>query len=415
MNLHVRLFGCLLFLSLTTGTHAAASEGADLSAIFPDMHSESEIQCRLIERLAEQHQQDGGELTLGKIAPFFSPPPDLARDFGQYKSPLRFYDGRPVETVGDWQQRREEILRYWHEIMGPWPPLLEKPHIDDLEQERRENFIQHKVRVEIAPDGRKINGYLLIPDGKGPFPAVMVVYYDPETGIGLGKELRDFGYQLARRSFVALSIGMPASLYYPSEDNAQMQPLSALAYAAANCYNALANLPEINPQRVGIVGHSYGGKWAMFASCLYEKFACAVWSDGGIVFDEGRPNVNYWEPWYLGYEAGKKRKEGIPTEDNPRTGAYKRLVEEGHDLHELHALMAPRPFLVSGGSEDQPERWKALNHAVAVNKFLGYTNKVAVTNRMEHSPTAESNEQIYLFFEYFLKHTRGNCKLERWK
>ena len=100
----------------------------------------------------------------------------------------------------------------------------------------------------------------------------------------------------------------------------------------------------------------------MFASCLYEKFAAGCWSDPGIVFDERRANVNYWEPWYLGWQADVKRKAGIPKTDNPRTGPYKRLYESGHDLHELHALMAPRPFLVSGGSEDRPSRWKALNH-----------------------------------------------------
>ena len=84
-------------------------------------------------------------------------------------------------------------------------------------------------------------------------------------------------------------------------------------------------------------------------------------------------------------------------------------------LHELHALMAPRPFLVSGGSEDQPERWKALNHAVAVNEFLGYTNRVAMTNRSGHSPTPESNKQIYLFFEYFLRDTPAGDKKWKWK
>ena len=59
------------------------------------------------------------------------------------------------------------------------------------------------------------------------------------------------------------------------------------------------------------------------------------------------------------------------SERNPRIGAYSQLVEAGRDLHELHALIAPRPFLVSGGSEDPPERWKALNHAIAVNALLG--------------------------------------------
>ena len=140
----------------------------------------------------------------------------------------------------------------------------------------------------------------------------------------------------------------------------------------------------------------------MFASCLDERFACAVWSDPGIVFDEGRANINYWEPWYLGYEADRQRERGIPSESNPRTGAYKKMIERGHDLHELHALMAPRPFLVSGGAEDPAKRWQALNHTVAVNKVLGYKNRVAMTNRAGHAPTQESNEQIYAFFEHFL-------------
>ena len=72
-------------------------------------------------------------------------------------------------------------------------------------------------------------------------------------------------------------------------------------------------------------------------------------------------------------------------------------------LTDLHALIAPRPFLVSGGAEDQPERWKALNHLVAVNKLLGYENRVAMTNRKQHSPDAESNEALYTFFEWALK------------
>ena len=62
-----------------------------------------------------------------------------------------------------------------------------------------------------------------------------------------------------------------------------------------------------------------------------------------------------------------------------------------------------RPFLVSGGSEDPPERWIALNHSIRVNKLLGFKNRVAMTNRPTHAPNAESNEQIYRFFERFLK------------
>jgi hypothetical protein len=64
--------------------------------------------------------------------------------------------------------------------------------------------------------------------------------------------------------------------------------------------------------------------------------------------------------------------------------------------------MAPRPFLVSGGAEDPPARWKALNHSVAVNRLLGSENRVAMTNRKTHAPTPESNEVLYQFFEWAL-------------
>lgn len=354
---------------------------------------------------------EAGEVPEG-IESFFLPRSEFVGDFGGYRSPLRFRDGAVVRSATDWRKRRVEILGTWRGMIGDWPALIERPKVEYFEEKKREGFVQHRVSVEIAPDKQVVGGYLVVPDGEGPFAAVLVVYYDAETGVGLGKELRDFGYQLAKRGFVALSIGTPefASLKAPYrplcehvEGRVDLQPLCALAYVAVNCYNALANLANVDAERIGIVGHSYGGKWAMFGSCLDERFACAVWSDPGIVFDEGRANINYWEPWYLGYEADRQRERGIPSESNPRTGAYKKLVERGHDLHELHALMAPRPFLVSGGAEDPPNRWQALNHTVAVNKVLGYKNRVAMTNRQSHAPTRESNDQIYAFFEHFLK------------
>ncbi|NBO92024.1 MAG: sialidase [Planctomycetia bacterium] len=339
------------------------------------------------------------------LAPYFTPPPKLAGDRGTYRSPLLFDDGEPVRTAADWRKRREEILRYWQGVMGPWPAPVAKPNLERLKEERDGTVTRYRVQLEVAPGLKTDDAYLLIPEGKGPFPAIVVVYYDAGTGVGLGKgEHRDFARQLARRGFVALSLGSPPESYYPTQEKCRLQPLSYHAYVAGTCYSALAALPLVDAKRIGVIGHSYGGKWAMFASCLDERFACAAWSDGGIVFDEKRSNVNYWEPWYLGFEPGiPNRKRGIPSDTNPRTGPYKKMMAEKRDLHELHALMAPRPFLVSGGSEDQPERWKALNHTIAVNKLLGYSDRVAMTNRPMHSPTAESNEILCRFFEHFLK------------
>jgi dienelactone hydrolase len=339
------------------------------------------------------------------IAPFFEPPAEFAGKLGSYRSPLLFKDGTRVRTAEDWQRRRKELLDDWHALMGAWPEVIEKPKLQVLTREVRDRLTFQHVRLEIAPK-QTGEGWLLVPEGKGPFPAVLVVYYEPETSIGRNAKqpFRDFGLQLAKRGFVTLSIGTPGGdARKPDVGKAASQPLSFHAYVAANCWQALANLPEVDSKRIGVVGHSYGGKWAMFAGALWDKFAAVAVSDPGIVFDETRSNVNYWEPWYLGFDPKVPRpKAGIPSSDNPRTGAYKTMMETGRDLHELHALIAPRPFLVSGGAEDPPSRWIALNHAVAVNKLLGHERRVGMTNRKDHTPNEESNAQLYAFFEHFL-------------
>jgi|WetSurMetagenome_2_1015567.scaffolds.fasta_scaffold04383_7 dienelactone hydrolase len=347
-----------------------------------------------------------------KLKPFFSPPDEFKDRYGDYPSPLKFYTGQAVKTPKDWKKRREEILERWNDLMGDWPPFIREQKMEIAETVKKDGFTQYRIRFYWLPD-QKTEGYLLVPDKKGKKPAVITVYYEPETAIGLGAPYRDFAFQLAKRGFVTLSLGTTAttnsktySLYYPDVQNSQIQPLSVLAYAAANSWYLLANMAEVDSDRIGIAGHSYGGKWSMFASCLFEKFACAVWSDPGIVFDESRPNVNYWEPWYLGYYPppwnNTWRKTGITSDAK---GLYPKLIAGGYDLNELHALMAPRPFLVSGGSEDTPKRWIALNHTIAVNRLLGFENRVGMTNRPEHSPNAESNEQVYQFFEYFLNNS----------
>jgi len=346
-----------------------------------------------------------------EIDTFFTPPPQFAGVYGDFHSPLKFYDGQEVKTAAQWEVRRKEIRDRWMSLMGEWPPFLEDQELTIIDSQPRENFIQHRVRFRWLPH-EETEGYLLVPkDAVRPLPAVITVFYEPETAIGVGgKPYRDFAYQLARRGFVTLSLGTTRAseaqeyaLYFPSIDDARIQPLSALGYAAANAWHVLAKRPEVDPARIGIAGHSFGGKWAMFASCLFDKFACAVWSDPGIVFQDDRPSINYWEPWYLGYHPKPWRKRGLVTEENPAFGLYPRLRKEGYNLHELHALMAPRPFLVSGGSEDPVSQWIALNHTVAVNRLLGYEKRVAMTNRPLHDPNPESNEVIYRFFELYLK------------
>lgn len=357
------------------------------------------------------------------LAPYYQPPAEWAGKFGEYRSPLRKIGGGEVSDAGEWPARRQELAELWQRRLGAWPPLLKRPQVKELETVERDGYVERHVQVQVSADGHVADAYLLTPPGKGPFPAALVTFYEPLTSIGRGMKgqgTHDYGLQLVRRGFVTLSIGTPGSVESIGKDvrtvltdagaKARRQPLTLLAYAAANCHTALAQRPEVLPERIGVVGLSYGGKWAMFASCLHEKFACAVWSDPGIVFDEKNGNVNYWEPWYLGYDPTTQRKPGIPSAERPRTGLYKELVEAGDDLVDLHALMAPRPVLVSGGTEDPPRNWTALNHLVKVDSLLGVRDRVALTARQGHIPTPAALELELAFLEYWLKYGLDRAK-----
>ncbi len=216
---------------------------------------------------------------------------------GMFRSPLIFDDGSRVEKATDRPRRLSEFLQYWHGAMGAWPPLLEKPALTLLGEERGEGFVRRRVSLEVAP-GQRQEGWLLLPDGAGPFPAVLLVYYDPETSAGLAppekSAHRDYGLQRVKRGFVTLCIGTSGrNAWKPELGAAACQPLSFHAYVAANVWTAMAALPEVDAKRIGIVGHSYGGKWALFGGTLWNKFAAVAVSDPGIVWDEDRPKRSH--------------------------------------------------------------------------------------------------------------------------
>ena len=124
----------------------------------------------------------GADDAWSKIEPYFTPPAEFAKPLESLRSPLLFNDGSSVKTKEDWARRRAEIVKTWTSLIGEWPPLIEHPIMEKLESTKRETFMQHKVRLEVTK-GVMLSGYLLVPEGKGPFPAVVVPYYDPETSV----------------------------------------------------------------------------------------------------------------------------------------------------------------------------------------------------------------------------------------
>src|SRR5947207_2882540 len=103
------------------------------------LHFSAPLAAAIFASASLLHADDSPDALGRKLAPHFQPPPELANDFGAYKSPLVFDDGRKVKTAADWQLRRKEIRKTWDNALGAWPPLVEKPTIEYLEKERRDN------------------------------------------------------------------------------------------------------------------------------------------------------------------------------------------------------------------------------------------------------------------------------------
>ncbi len=120
--------------------------------------------------------------------------------------------------------------------------------------------------------GRRYQAYLVIPAGSGPFGAVMYLH-------GAGGSSQDFlpeGLELARRGIAVLLINQPEHFDMPDPATAA----SELAYEMREMDRALALLaarPEVDPDRLGFVGFSFGAvRGATFAGFEGGRLRIAI-------------------------------------------------------------------------------------------------------------------------------------------
>jgi dienelactone hydrolase len=200
---------------------------------------------------------------------------------------------RRVRTAQDWDRRREHILAAMQEVMGQLPGEKDKVPLDvqTREESRADGYVRRKLTFA-AEKGDRVPAWLLVPAGlKGRLPAVLCLHQTTRIGkdepAGFGpKENLHYAHELARRGYACLAPDYPSFGEYPY-DFARSRFASGSLKAVWNNVRAidlLVSLPEVDPDRIGCIGHSLGGHNALFTAAFDPRVRAVVSNCGFTSF-----------------------------------------------------------------------------------------------------------------------------------
>jgi dienelactone hydrolase len=323
------------------------------------------------------------------LAEVQQPPTQLPADRSSLKSLLVRDDGTPITTRDQWPPRREALRRWWLDFLGDLRISRDRPPaLKVVAEDRPDGVVRQLVEYEVEP-GVSVEAYLLKPaEIRQQCPGVVVLHSTVTHTIrqpaGLeGPPEKAFGLKFARRGFVALCprcFLWSKDLSIPYQEHVRQfqarhpgcRGMAKMLHDSQVAVDILAAQPEVDPQRLGAVGHSLGAKEVLYLAAFDERIRAAVSSEGGI----GTRFSNWEASWYLG--------EAI------------RQPALDHEHHELLALVAPRAFLLIGGeSADGDRSWAFVQAALPVYRLLDSPPRLGFFNhRGGHAVPPESERRI---------------------
>ena len=140
--------------------------------------------------------------------------------------------------------------------------------------------------VSFPSDSETVSGYLVKPEGAGPFPAVVVIH----EWWGLNDQVREEARKLAGEGYVALAVDLYRGRVATSsdeahelsrglpEDRARRDLLAAFAY--------LAGRKDVRAQSIGSIGWCMGGGYSLQLALAEPRLAGAVIYYGRLAADE---------------------------------------------------------------------------------------------------------------------------------
>ena len=275
-------------------------------------------------------------------------------------------------TAPPWNDRRQEIHSVLSTFLGePSSPAaaFEAETLDDTIEGA---FVRRSVRFR-AGTGEWIPAYLLAPraalTGTGT-PAVLCPHQTTQAGrrepVGLaGDPDQATARHLVDRGFVTLT--WDALCFGERHDRASGHYGDAIPFHAAHprwsllgkmiadlsrAIDYLTTLPFVDRRRIGCTGHSHGGITTLFGLALEPRLAAGASNCG---FETFRIDGNVWR-WShataLMPRLGFYVSSPYLTMDRYRAVPDSEVIQVPFDMHEVLALAAPRPLLLSTSDDD---------------------------------------------------------------
>ncbi len=311
---------------------------------------------------------------------------------------------KSIRSARQWQKQRQKILDGMQQVMGPLPDASKKVPLDLQIIEEVTIGKVRRLKITFAPEANdRVPAYLLIPaDLSGKVPGILCLHQT--TGIGKGEPagmggLSNLHYaiELAQRGYVTLAPDYPNFgdyKYDPYQNGYQSTTMKGIWNHRA-AVDLLQSLPEVDPDRIGCIGHSLGGHNSLFVAAFDKRIKAVVTSCG----------FNSFHKYYGGNLTGWSHKGYMPR----IASVYgKDPAKMPFDFPGVLGAIAPRAIFINAPLRDSNFEvsgvYDCVNAARPVYNLLkAPDNLIMVNPDAEHDFPPEVREAAYKFFDKELK------------
>jgi len=261
---------------------------------------------------------------------------------------------RPVIKPHDWGRRRWQLRAHMQEVMGKLPEPIQRVPLDvqTVSEEQADGYLRRKITFAAEP-GDRVPAWLLLPPGvdkakPASYPAMLCLHQttkigkDEPAGLG-GLPNLHYAHELAQRGFICIVPDYPSFGEYPYDFKTQGSHYASGSMKAiwnnVRAVDVLETIAAVDPDRMGVIGHSLGGHNALFTAVFDLRLHAVVSSCGFTPFHD----------YYGGKLAGWTSDRYMP---RIREVYHNNPDEVPFDFTEIVAAIAPRAFFSNSPTKD---------------------------------------------------------------